>query len=196
MDDRDDAGRSSKPWHVLARVALILSCLAALVAIFNFIGPIVNATHSSNPNGGHTGRMATPPLVASPTTPATSTSEPTPTDTPTPLPTATATPQAVPSTTTYQEGAGPNGSPTFTDYTSAGGTQGPRIDANGTVEVSCRIEGWKSPTAPSGDNWWYRVESNPWNDAFYAYADNFYNVWPPTGPINNGVLVDTKVPLC
>ncbi len=132
-------------------------------------------------------------IIATQSLSPTATEAPTVTPTPIPTPTPTATMPSIPH---YYEGTGPDGSPTFTNYKNAGGTTGWRIDGNSSVEVSCRVTGWMRTGAPSGDNWWYRVKSSPWNDAFYSYADNFYNIWPPSGPLINGVLVDANVPLC
>lgn len=111
--------------------------------------------------------------------------------TPTPTtPTPTVPP---PPTPHYYETAGPGGSGTFTNYSNAGGTLGSRVPAYGTVEVSCRLTGWK---APDGDNWWYRIASSPWNNTFYASADNYYNNGQTSGSLAGTPFVDTNVPLC
>jgi hypothetical protein len=98
-----------------------------------------------------------------------------------------------PPAATYSETAGPAGSGTFTNYINAGGTLGQRVGAYQTIQVSCRLTGW---TAPDGDNWWYRVDSSPWSNTFYAPADNFYNNGQTSGSLSGTPFVDTKVPLC
>lgn len=100
---------------------------------------------------------------------------------------------APPPPSTYSETAGPAGSGTFTYYTNAGAPLGQRVAAYQTIQVSCRLTGW---TAPDGDNWWYRIATGPWNNGFYAPADNFYNNGQTSGSLTGTPFVDTKVPLC
>src|SRR5579884_1200490 len=57
---------------------------------------------------------------------------------------------------------------TWTNYTNAGGYQGPTIGAYATVQIACRVQGF---AVADGNTWWYQVASSPWNSAFYVSAD-------------------------
>ena len=82
---------------------------------------------------------------------------------------------------------------TWTDYTSAGGNQGPSI-ANGlTVGVACKLTGFR---VADGNTWWYRIASSPWSGQYYASADAFYNNGTTSGPLRNTPFVDPAVPDC
>ena len=61
---------------------------------------------------------------------------------------------------------------TWTDYEDAGGTEGPFIASNQTVQITCRVTGF---TVADGNTWWYEIASSPWNNNYYASADAFYN---------------------
>ena len=61
-----------------------------------------------------------------------------------------------------------------------------------TVQISCRLTGYM---VPDGNTWWYRIAQSPWNNQFYASADNFYNNGQTQGPPNS-IFVDLNVPLC
>lgn len=205
-DNRDHATRRNF-WHTIRRISLILGLIVAILTIISLTLGIINTGGTlfgffspNSPMPTSTTKLLSSPTTAptaqSTATPtlqptATPTSIPTPTPSPTPPPTHTTTPGAL-----YDETAGPYGSGTFTNYMNAGGTPGKEIAAYGTVEVSCRVTGWQRSGSPSGDNWWYRVQSSPWSNQFYAYADNFYNNGQTSGNVNNGVLVDANVPLC
>lgn len=76
-----------------------------------------------------------------------------------------------PAPSSYDETVG-GAANTWTDYNDAGGTEGSIISASTTVEVTCRVSGFR---VNDGDTWWYRVASSPWSNAFYASADAFYN---------------------
>jgi len=82
---------------------------------------------------------------------------------------------------------------TWTDYTNAGGEPGEVIASNTTVEVRCRVEGFE---VESGNTWWYRIASAPWNDEFYASADAFYNNGETSGTLIGTPYVDETVPRC
>ncbi len=82
---------------------------------------------------------------------------------------------------------------TWTDYTDAGGTQGQSIASNQTVQITCRLQGFK---VADGNTWWYQIASSPWSKAFYASADAFYNNGATTGPLKGTPFVDSNVPLC
>ena len=47
---------------------------------------------------------------------------------------------------------------TWTNYTNAGGTQGQTIASNQTVQITCRLQGFK---VADGNTWWYQVASAP-----------------------------------
>jgi len=82
---------------------------------------------------------------------------------------------------------------TWTNYTNAGGTQGPSIPSNATVEITCAIQGFR---VADGNTWWYKIASIPWNDAYYASADAFYNNGATTGSLVGTPFVDPSVPTC
>jgi hypothetical protein len=96
----------------------------------------------------------------------------------------------------YAETPGPGGVATFTDYQDAGGIEGPRISQYETVQVTCRIEGFEPADHGIPDNWWYLIASSPWNDAYYAYAEPFYNNGQTSGSLIGTPAVDTSVPIC
>src|SRR5215472_14903910 len=75
------------------------------------------------------------------------------------------------SATTWSETTG-GAAHTWTNYTNAGGTQGPTIAAFATVQIACRLTGFK---VADGNTWWYQIASSPWNDVYYVSADPFYN---------------------
>ena len=82
---------------------------------------------------------------------------------------------------------------TFANFVSAGDPLGAPLSAGQSVEVSCRVRGFK---VKDGDPWWYRLASSPWNGRFYATSDVFYNTGNISGNPINGVIVDKKVPVC
>jgi hypothetical protein len=82
---------------------------------------------------------------------------------------------------------------TWTDYGDAGGTQGPSIPSNDTVQISCKVEGFR---VADGNTWWYRIASGPWSNAYYASADAFYNNGQTSGSLIGTPFVDVNVPSC
>jgi hypothetical protein len=82
---------------------------------------------------------------------------------------------------------------TWTNYSNAGGTQGPSIQTGQTVGVACKVQGFK---VADGDTWWYRIASSPWNGAYYASADAFYNNGHTSGSLVGTPFVDNNVPNC
>ena len=82
---------------------------------------------------------------------------------------------------------------TWSNYRNAGGTQGATLDPQQTVEVSCRIVGFR---VDDGNTWWYRIHSRPWNDRFYASADAFYNNGSTSGQLKGTPFFDPAVPRC
>jgi surface antigen len=82
---------------------------------------------------------------------------------------------------------------TWTNYTNAGGSQGPSIPSNDTVQIACKVTGFR---VEDGDTWWYRVASSPWNSSYYASADAFYNNGQTSGSLKGTPFVDPAVPNC
>jgi hypothetical protein len=82
---------------------------------------------------------------------------------------------------------------TWTNYTNAGGTQGPSIAANQTVQITCKLQGFR---VADGNTWWYRIASSPWNNAFYVSADAFYNNGQTSGSLSGTPFVDPAVANC
>ena len=121
----------------------------------------------------------TAPTVAPPRTPA-----------PTPVAPPTAAPPPAPRT--YAETAG-GVVHTWTNYSNAGGQQGASIPTGATVQVACRITGF---AVADGDTWWYRLASGPWNGAYYASADAFYNNGQTSGSLHGTPFVDPNVTTC
>ncbi len=93
---------------------------------------------------------------------------------------------------TYSETVGGNAN-TWTDYSDAGGTQGPTIPAYQTVQVTCAVQGFR---VADGNTWWYRIASSPWDNNFYASADAFYNNGQTSGSLLGTPFVDPNVPVC
>lgn len=105
---------------------------------------------------------------------------------------ASCTPPPPPPPTTYSEQEGSHGVNTFTNYHNASGL-GPRIDPYATVQVSCKVyDPFIQSVNPDG--YWYRIASSPWNNAYYAPANTFYNGDPIGGPYTHNT--DFAVPDC
>jgi hypothetical protein len=82
---------------------------------------------------------------------------------------------------------------TWTDYGDAGGTEGPQIGSNQTVQIACWVTGFR---VADGNTYWYEVASSPWNDAYYVSADAFYNNGETSGTLSGTPFVDPTVPAC
>ena len=93
---------------------------------------------------------------------------------------------------TYTETVG-GVSHTWTNYTNAGGTEGPSIAAYQSVQISCKVTGFK---VTDGNTWWYRIASSPWSDNYYVSADAFYNDGATSGSLQGTPFVDPNVPNC
>jgi surface antigen len=115
---------------------------------------------------------------------------PPPVVTPTPAPTPNPTP--APSPTTYSETTGGVAN-TWTNYTNAGGTHGPSIPSNATVQIACKLTGFR---VADGNTWWYRIASSPWNGSYYVSADAFYNNGQTSGSLQGTPFVDPNVRDC
>jgi hypothetical protein len=81
---------------------------------------------------------------------------------------------------------------TFTNVHNASGV-GQKIAAGQWVQVSCKVY---DPTIQSvnPDGYWYRIATSPWNNQYYAPANNFLNGDPPQGPYVRNT--DWAVPNC
>jgi hypothetical protein len=75
--------------------------------------------------------------------------------------------------TTKTEQSGSTGSPTFQNPTNASGP-GTRIGAMAFVEVVCKVYAPQIASV-NPDGYWYKIASAPWNSAFYAPANTFWN---------------------
>ena len=82
---------------------------------------------------------------------------------------------------------------TWTDYSDAGGTEGPSIASNQTVQIACKVTGFK---VADGNTWWYRIAQSPWSNQYYVSADAFYNDGATSGSLSGTPFVDPAVPNC
>lgn len=82
---------------------------------------------------------------------------------------------------------------TWSNYTNAGGTEGPSIPSNATVQIACRLAGFR---VADGNTWWYRIASAPWSGVYYASADAFFNNGQTSGTLKGTPFVDEAVPNC
>jgi surface antigen len=94
--------------------------------------------------------------------------------------------------TTYAETAGSVAN-TWTDYADAGGTEGSPIAKYQTVQITCKVAGFK---VADGNTAWYRIASSPWSDVYYVSADAFYNDDATSGSLSSTPFVDGAVPDC
>ena len=137
-----------------------------------------------------------PPATAPPTAPVESPSHTpaavTPTSTESNLATSKEAPHGPPPPPTYPETTG-GVTHTWTNYTNAGGTAGPTIAASATVQIACRLQGFR---VADGNTWWYRIAASPWAGNYYASADAFYNNGATSGSLKGTPFVDGAVPSC
>jgi hypothetical protein len=82
---------------------------------------------------------------------------------------------------------------TWTNYSNAGGAEGATIATHASVQVSCVVQGFR---VADGNTNWYRIASSPWNNAYYASSDAFYNNGATSGSLDGTPYVDPKVPSC
>lgn len=82
---------------------------------------------------------------------------------------------------------------TWTNYTNAGGSEGPSIASGESVQIACKLAGFR---VADGNTWWYRIASSPWSSGFYASADAFYNNGQTSGSLLGTPFVDPTVPNC
>jgi hypothetical protein len=100
------------------------------------------------------------------------------------------TPAPGPATTTETPGGVTH---TWTDYSDAGGSEGPSIPSNQSVQITCRVQGF---AVADGDTWWYEIASSPWSGTYFASADAFYNDGATSGSLLGTPFVDPSVPVC
>lgn len=101
-------------------------------------------------------------------------------------------PPPPPAAATYPETTG-GPTNTWTNPANAGGTQGPTIPANTTVQIACKLTGFR---VANGNTWWYRIASSPWNGAYHSSADAFFNNGQTSGSLVGTPWVDPNVPAC
>jgi uncharacterized protein YdeI (BOF family) len=82
---------------------------------------------------------------------------------------------------------------TWTNYTNAGGAQGPSIASQQTVQITCWVSGFR---VADGNTYWYLIASAPWNNAYYVSADAFYNNGATSGSLIGTPFVDSAVRAC
>lgn len=116
---------------------------------------------------------------------------PAPQPTPAPAPTPAPTPEPAPTPTVAETSGGYVH--TWTDYSNAGGSEGPEIPAYATVQIQCKVPGFR---VEDGNTWWYRIASSPWNGSYYGSADAFYNDGATSGSLKGTPFVDPAVPNC
>ncbi|MGB0094616.1 MAG: hypothetical protein WBP81_19050 [Solirubrobacteraceae bacterium] len=143
-----------------------------------------------DPNGAIGAGTGTPPSDAAPPTTTTTTTTTTTQPPPQQPPPQQPPPQQPPPT--WKETAG-GVAHTWTNYTNAGGTQGPSIASNQTVDISCKLTGFR---VADGNTWWYRIASPPWSNQFYVSADAFYNNGQTSGSLVGTPFVDPAVANC
>ena len=160
-------------------------------------GPVAGATQTQG--GGAVSTPSPNPAPAGSTSPAgTGTSGgsaagsgPSPTSTvaqSSPPPTASPAPQP----STYTEYAG-GVAHTWTDYSDAGGTEGPSLPASTPIQIACKVVGFR---VADGNTWWYRIAQSPWSNSYYVSADAFYNDGATSGSLHGTPFVDPSVPNC
>jgi hypothetical protein len=149
-------------------------------AVFFAILITENLDGLCTPHVGETGYH--PPTTPAPTSPPPAT---------TPPPPAPSSPQPSQPPGRYETTGGPTH--TWTNYTNAGGYEGPTIAAYQTVLIACKVTGFR---VADGNTWWYRIASSPWNNAYYASADAFYNNGQTSGSLKGTPFVDPAVPDC
>jgi hypothetical protein len=113
-----------------------------------------------------------------------------------PVPPSTPSPPAPlpspPAPPTYLETPG-GGVHTWTNYSDAGGAEGPSIPSNISIAIACKVTGF---VVADGDSWWYRIAASPWDGNYYGSADAFYNNGQTTGSLLGTPFVDAGIPNC
>lgn len=82
------------------------------------------------------------------------------------------------------------GAPTFLRYHNASGP-GRRVKYLEAVRVSCKVrDATIKSVLPGG--YWYRLQSAPWNNLYYAAANTFLNGDPVDGPYSHPTDLDVR----
>lgn len=136
-------------------------CAQALIASKGVVATLYTVILSSSCTA-HAGETYHVPTPASPSPSPPSTSSPAPPSSPPPAP---------PSFYTEQQGS--LGANTFQNPYNASG-MGPKIPAYAVIQVTCKVYAPQIVSA-NPDGYWYRIHSSPWNDAYYAVANTFWN---------------------
>lgn len=92
---------------------------------------------------------------------------------PGPSSTVTTTPSAPAPPRTFPQQQATRGVNTFTNPYNASG-MGERIPPRTWVQVSCKVHA-PQIVSVNPDGYWYRIASAPWNNAYYAPANTFWN---------------------
>ena len=124
--------------------------------------------------------------------PTSGASAPSPGGSSTPSPTPNPSPPSGPAPSTWAETAG-GLARTWTNWTNAGGQEGASVAARQTIQVACKLSGFR---VANGNTWWYRIASAPWNGQYYVSADAFYNNGATSGPLSGTPYVDSSVRDC
>lgn len=101
-------------------------------------------------------------------------------------------PAPAPPPMTYSETAG-GVAHTWTNYTNAGGYEGPLVGPQQTIEIACKLTGFR---VADGNTWWYRIAQSPWSNQYYVSADAFYNNGRTSGSLQGTPFVDNAVANC
>lgn len=133
-----------------------------------------------------------PPPTTTTTSPPTTTTTTSPGSTTTTSTTTTTTTTTLPPPVTHTETTG-GVAHTWTDYQDAGGTEGPSISSNESVQITCRTTGF---AVADGNTWWYKIASSPWNNSYWVSADAFYNNGATSGSLVGTPFFDPNVPTC
>jgi hypothetical protein len=168
-------------------------CGAQILASKGFVSALFNAlTGACVVPAGESGGNYYPPPSTPPASPAPTPTAPAPTSPPPTSPPPSTPPAAAPPTSGVNETTG-GLAHTWTNYTNAGGYEGPAIPSNATVLISCRLTGFR---VADGNTWWYRIASAPWSNVYYVSADAFYNNGQTSGSLIGTPFVDPAVPTC
>jgi hypothetical protein len=138
--------------------------------------------------GAGNGADQPPPPV---TPPPVSTSAPPPTGGSPPPSGGTPPPVVTPPPSWFETAGGV--AHTWTNYTNAGGTQGPSVNPSQTIQISCKLQGFR---VADGNTWWYRIAQSPWDNQYFVSADAFYNNGATSGSLVGTPLVDPSVADC
>lgn len=167
---------------------------AADIGSKGYVSALFNAlTGACVEHAGEDGGNYNPPAKPSPApSPSPSPSQPTPPGPEgAPPPSAGPAPSSPSPSGVYETTGGETH--TWTNYTNAGGYEGPVIPSFTTVLISCKLGGFR---VADGNTWWYRIGQAPWSNSYYASADAFYNNGQTSGTLKGTPFVDPAVPNC